>query len=110
MDGMPFVTGQLFCRSLYVATGFNAWGITNGTAAGMILGDLISGRDNPWAAAFDATRVKPLAGVKSFIGENVGTGRRWSEATQGERRSLDELPSGRGGDPQAGGARRRLPR
>ena len=49
MDGMPFVYWRAFYRSpLQVATGFNAWGITNGTVAGMILCDLISGRDNPW--------------------------------------------------------------
>ena len=82
MDGMPFVgRASSSTDHLYVATGFNAWGITNGTAAGMILSDLISGRDNPWAQTFDATRVKPLAGAKSFISENIGTGASWSVAT-----------------------------
>jgi glycine/D-amino acid oxidase-like deaminating enzyme/nitrite reductase/ring-hydroxylating ferredoxin subunit len=75
MDGMPFV-GRASAASghLYVATGFNAWGITNGAAAGMILADLIAGQSNPWAEVFDATRTKPLAGAKSFIGENVAAG------------------------------------
>jgi len=75
MDGMPFVgRATSSTEHLYVATGFNAWGITNGTAAGMILADSIPGRDNPWAEVFDATRTKPLAGAKSFIGENVAAG------------------------------------
>jgi glycine/D-amino acid oxidase-like deaminating enzyme/nitrite reductase/ring-hydroxylating ferredoxin subunit len=96
MDGMPFVgRASSSADHLYVATGFNAWGITNGTAAGMILSDLISGRDNSWAQVFDATRMKPLAGAQSFISENIGTG---AELVGGylksERRSLDELPSG----------------
>jgi hypothetical protein len=44
MDGMPLVgRASSSAEHLYVATGFNAWGITNGTAAGMILCDLISG-------------------------------------------------------------------
>jgi glycine/D-amino acid oxidase-like deaminating enzyme/nitrite reductase/ring-hydroxylating ferredoxin subunit len=96
MDGMPFVgRASSSAGHLYVATGFNAWGITNGTAAGMILSDLISGRDNPWAQTFDATRVKPLAGAKSFITENIGTGAELVGGyLQGERRSLDELPVG----------------
>ena len=38
MDGMPSVgRASSSTDHLYVATGFNAWGITNGTAAGMIL-------------------------------------------------------------------------
>ena len=96
MDGMPFVgRASSSADHLYVATGFNAWGITNGTAAGMILCDLISGRDNPWAQVFDATRVKPLAGAKSFISENIGTGAELVGGyLKGERRSLDELSAG----------------
>ena len=96
MDGMPFVgRANSSTEHLYVATGFNAWGITNGTAAGMILNDLISGRDNPWAAAFDATRIKPLAGAKSFIGENVGTGAQMVGGyLKGRGGSLDELAAG----------------
>jgi glycine/D-amino acid oxidase-like deaminating enzyme/nitrite reductase/ring-hydroxylating ferredoxin subunit len=96
MDGMPFVgRASSSAQHLYVATGFNAWGVTNGTAAGMILCDLISGRDNPWAGVFDAARVKPLAGVKSFISENIGTTAELVGGyLQGERRSLDELPAG----------------
>jgi glycine/D-amino acid oxidase-like deaminating enzyme/nitrite reductase/ring-hydroxylating ferredoxin subunit len=96
MDGMPFVgRASSSANHLYVATGFNAWGITNGTAAGMILSDLITGRSNPWAEIFDATRIKPLAGAKSFIAENVGTGAQLVGGyVQGRGRSLDEVPAG----------------
>jgi glycine/D-amino acid oxidase-like deaminating enzyme/nitrite reductase/ring-hydroxylating ferredoxin subunit len=96
MDGMPFVgRASSSAKHLYVATGFNAWGITNGTAAGMILSDLIAGRSNPWAEVFDATRIKPLAGAKSFIAENVGTGAHLVGGyVQGRGRSLDEVPAG----------------
>lgn len=38
---------------VYVATGFNGWGMTNGVVASMILGDRITGRDNPWSQFFD---------------------------------------------------------
>ena len=73
VDGMPYV-GQLTPREdrVLVATGFRKWGMTNGTAAAEILADRILGRDNPWAAAFDATRVAPGASVVSFFRENVG--------------------------------------
>lgn len=38
---------------VYVATGFNGWGMTNGALAGMILGDRITGKENPWSDFFD---------------------------------------------------------
>jgi glycine/D-amino acid oxidase-like deaminating enzyme/nitrite reductase/ring-hydroxylating ferredoxin subunit len=43
----------------YIATGFNAWGISNGTAAGMLIADLISEDFSPWQALYDPTRPHP---------------------------------------------------
>lgn len=43
-------------RGLYVATGFNGWGITNGTAAGTLIADQILRRPNHFAALYDASR------------------------------------------------------
>jgi len=43
----------------YIATGFNAWGISNGTAAGAMIADLICGRDSLWKALYDPTRPYP---------------------------------------------------
>jgi glycine/D-amino acid oxidase-like deaminating enzyme/nitrite reductase/ring-hydroxylating ferredoxin subunit len=74
MDGIPFI-GQASASTprLYVATGFNAWGISNGTVAGNILSDLIQGKENPAAKLFDATRLKPLVGGPEFVKENLKT-------------------------------------
>jgi glycine/D-amino acid oxidase-like deaminating enzyme/nitrite reductase/ring-hydroxylating ferredoxin subunit len=57
-DRMPFVgaPSQQKSPGLYVATGFNGWGISNGTAAGMLMADQISERANPWTTLFDPTR------------------------------------------------------
>ncbi len=43
---------------VFVATGFGKWGMAAGTAAGMILADLIRGRINPWAEVFDPSRFR----------------------------------------------------
>jgi Rieske Fe-S protein len=48
---------------LYVATGFNGWGISNGTAAGMLIADKIRGRSNPWVQLYDPRRPSP----KDFV-------------------------------------------
>jgi glycine/D-amino acid oxidase-like deaminating enzyme/nitrite reductase/ring-hydroxylating ferredoxin subunit len=96
MDGLPFIgRATSSAAHLFVATGFNAWGISNGTVAGMILSDLIAGRSNPWAEIFDATRVKPLAGGASFVTENLGTGAQLVGGyVRGRPSSTDDLQPG----------------
>jgi len=61
VDRLPFV-GSLSPASehILVATGFQRWGMTNGTAAAMMLVDRIAGQDNPWAGVFDSTRLPGL--------------------------------------------------
>lgn len=72
MDGMPFVgRASTSTPQLYVATGFDAWGITNGVAAARIIADLIMRRENPCTELFDATRIKPLVGGTEFVKENL---------------------------------------
>ncbi|CCV09471.1 putative oxidoreductase [Mesorhizobium metallidurans STM 2683] len=43
----------------YIATGFNAWGISNGTAAGMLICDLVAGQRSRWKALYDPARPAP---------------------------------------------------
>ena len=77
VDGLPYI-GRILPTShrVWLATGFRKWGMTNGTVAGMILRDLIGGRDNPWAAVFDATRLAPGKSVRTLMRENVDVGKR----------------------------------
>jgi glycine/D-amino acid oxidase-like deaminating enzyme/nitrite reductase/ring-hydroxylating ferredoxin subunit len=61
VDRVPYA-GEASPRKepgLYVATGFNGWGITNGAAAGMLIADQILGHENPWAALYDPRRPAP---------------------------------------------------
>ncbi|MEH6389892.1 MULTISPECIES: FAD-dependent oxidoreductase [Pseudomonas] len=44
---------------LYIATGFNAWGISNGTAAGLGIARQITTGSWPWGTLFDPARPKP---------------------------------------------------
>lgn len=57
LDGVPYI-GRYSRRSpgLYVATGFNKWGMSASMAASMILGDLVQGRGNAYASVFDPSR------------------------------------------------------
>lgn len=74
LDHVPYVgCSSSFGDAYLVATGFNAWGITNGTAAAMLIADLIEGRDNPWLKLFDACRIKPVAGGGAFVAGTADT-------------------------------------
>ena len=57
LDGIPYI-GQYSKRTpnLYVATGFNKWGMTSSMAASMILSDLVQGKENPYAGIFSPSR------------------------------------------------------
>lgn len=57
LDGMPFI-GQYskHTPNLYVATGFQKWGMTTSMAAAMILTDLIQGKHNPYGELFSPSR------------------------------------------------------
>lgn len=58
-------------KHVYVITGLRKWGLTNGTAAGLILADTITGLENPWAQVFNSNRITPAASVKQLVKENL---------------------------------------
>lgn len=57
LDGIPYIgpySGNM--PDCYVATGFNKWGMTSSMMAGMILSDMIAGKENPYAQVFCPSR------------------------------------------------------
>lgn len=76
-DGLPYVGRVPFGKHIYVATGFSGSGLTWGTAAGMLLADLVLGRENPLAPVITPSRIKPLAGGTHLISENLNVVRRF---------------------------------
>lgn len=77
-DGVPFV-GRMgpLSRHQWTATGFGAWGMTNGVVAARILADALTGRHNPWAATFDSTRLDLKAGGREMLQENLHVAKGW---------------------------------
>ncbi len=57
LDGIPYI-GPYGARTsgLYVATGFNKWGMTSSMVASTILRDMICGKENRYAPVFSPTR------------------------------------------------------
>jgi glycine/D-amino acid oxidase-like deaminating enzyme/nitrite reductase/ring-hydroxylating ferredoxin subunit len=99
VDGVPYV-GRLTPRSSQVlmATGFAKWGMTGGTAAAMLLSDLVLGRDNGWAGLFDPNRIELRAGAPRFVEENARVGLRFVGDRIAKRgtRPIESLAPGEG--------------
>lgn len=69
LDEVPYI-GQYSARtsSLYVATGFNKWGMTSSMVAAMILRDMVLEKENPYAPIFSPSRsmLRPQLLVNAF--------------------------------------------
>lgn len=57
LDGVPYI-GRYSASTdgLYVATGFNKWGMTSSMVSAMILSDMLQGKVNPNAPVFSPSR------------------------------------------------------
>jgi len=98
-DGLPYI-GKLpgADEETYVATGFSGNGILFGSFSGLLLADLILGRENPYKGLFSPSRIKPVAGFTNFIRENADVAYRFvSDRINTEKLDvLAELPPGTG--------------
>jgi len=72
-DGLPYIGVLPANDRLYVATGYSGTGMTYGTAAAMVISDMILGRDNPWSTTFSPARVKPIASAPAIAQEAAST-------------------------------------
>jgi len=69
LDGIPYI-GQYSSRTpnLYVATGFNKWGMTSAMVAAQMLTGLIQGKDTPYEDVFSPSRsiLHPQLAINGF--------------------------------------------
>ena len=69
LDGMPYI-GRYSKNTpdLFVATGFNKWGMTSSMVAADLLTDMVMGRENRYAKVFDPSRtmLRPQLAVNAM--------------------------------------------
>lgn len=97
VDGMAFIgRNPLDSDNVYVVTGDSGSGMTHGTLAGILLTDLIAGRDNEWATLYDPSR-KTLSAGGEFLKENLNVAAQYADlVTGGEVDSIEEVKPGTG--------------
>ncbi len=94
LDGVPYV-GNLTAKhpNLYVATGFAKWGMTNSTAAAMIIKDLIIHGDSPWKEVYAPSRFNTASAV-NFVVTNVDVAKHLVAGKLKPAGEMEDLPPG----------------
>ena len=96
-DGLAFIGRNPGDEpNVFIATGDCGVGLTHGTIAGMLITDMIMGRENPWAILYDPARKSPLAAL-TFAKENLNVAAQYTSwVTPGEVSNADEIRPGTG--------------
>lgn len=78
-DGLPFVgpVGPGY-HNVLTATGFQKWGLTNGTAAAIVMSDNILGRSNEYSQLYNSLRVVPAHSLKEYMRASIGTAKHYA--------------------------------
>lgn len=96
-DGLGFLgrysSGE---PNVYLITGDSGMGMTHGTIGGMIVSDLIMGRENPWTEVYDPTRIATQS-IKEAVPEIVSSTVPYTDwVTGGDVDSVREIEKGEG--------------
>jgi glycine/D-amino acid oxidase-like deaminating enzyme/nitrite reductase/ring-hydroxylating ferredoxin subunit len=86
-------------ENVYMVSGDSGQGMTHGTIAGILLTDLVVGRDNPWAKLYDPARIRfqHTSSLKEFLKENINVARQYLDyVTPGEVSAPEDIPRGEG--------------
>jgi glycine/D-amino acid oxidase-like deaminating enzyme/nitrite reductase/ring-hydroxylating ferredoxin subunit len=96
-DALPYI-GRSGHENVYMGTGYAADGLVYGSLAGMIISDLILGRDNRWSELFDPHRFTPLKSAKRLVKENFHVASHLLKDYVGgaEADTVEEVPRGEG--------------
>ncbi len=103
VDYAPFVGRNPGNEQVFIVTGDSGDGITTGVMAGMLLRDLVLGRENPWAAAYAPHRVT-LGAAGEYLRENATMVANLTEhVTGGQTTTAETLAPGQGAVVRMGG-------
>ncbi len=99
LDGVPYI-GQYSntTPNLYVATGFNKWGMTSSMVSAMIISDMISEKQNVFSEIFSSQRFNVSASAKNLIKDGTkAVSGLMTQAFLIPKEKLVELPNSHGG-------------
>ena len=98
VDGVAYIGRNPGNKNIYIVTGDSGNGITHGSLAGILIADLIAGRDNPWAKLYDPSRksLNPQV-VADYVEENANVAAQFRDyVTPGDVAGVAKIQSGEG--------------
>jgi nitrite reductase/ring-hydroxylating ferredoxin subunit len=96
VDSLAFIGRNPGDQNIYVVTGDSGNGMTHGTIAGILLTDLILGRENEWATLYDPSRIS-LRAMPEFAKENLNAMAQFSDyVTSGDVDDVRKIAEGAG--------------
>ncbi|MBA3722176.1 MAG: FAD-dependent oxidoreductase [Parachlamydiaceae bacterium] len=96
VDSLAFIGRNPGDRNIYISTGDSGNGITHGTIAGILIPDLILGKESPWKHLYEPSR-KTLSSALKFTQENLNVSLQYTDwLTPGEMKQIDELSPNEG--------------
>jgi glycine/D-amino acid oxidase-like deaminating enzyme/nitrite reductase/ring-hydroxylating ferredoxin subunit len=94
VDSLAFIGRNPGDKNIYVVTGDSGNGMTHGTIAGILLTDLIAGRQNEWETLYDPSRVS-LRAAPEFAKENLNVAAQYRDyASAGDVDKAAEIKVG----------------
>jgi glycine/D-amino acid oxidase-like deaminating enzyme/nitrite reductase/ring-hydroxylating ferredoxin subunit len=97
LDGLAYIGADpTGAKNVYMATGDSGMGMTHGTIAGILISDLILGRENPWKELYDPTRL-PIWSAGEYVGDGINMARQYADWVVGsDVGSIEEVRPGNG--------------
>jgi glycine/D-amino acid oxidase-like deaminating enzyme/nitrite reductase/ring-hydroxylating ferredoxin subunit len=98
VDGLAFIGRNPLDRdNVYIATGDSGQGMTHGTIAGIIITDLILGRENPWARLYEPARSSGVRDLGEFVKDGANMALQYAKwLTPGDASNEGAVPRGCG--------------
>ncbi len=98
VDSLGFIGRNPMDReNVYIATGDSGQGMTHGTIAGILITDLIVGRENRWARLYEPARSSGVRDLGEFVKDGVSMALQYAKwLTPGEAEAEASVPPGSG--------------
>ena len=102
LDSLAFIGKNPGNENVYIITGDSGNGMTHGTLGGIILTDMITGKENKWAELYKPTRT-PLRVAGKFLKEAMNMAAQYVDwVSKEDIEKTEELSNGEGGIVSAG--------
>jgi glycine/D-amino acid oxidase-like deaminating enzyme/nitrite reductase/ring-hydroxylating ferredoxin subunit len=97
VDAVAFIGRNPGDENVWVVTGDSGNGMTHATIAGLMLPELIAGRDHPWSHLYDPSR-KSVRSAVEYVRENLNMAAQYAQwLTGGDAEVQEQIASGSGG-------------